>query len=169
MSVRPFVHSFGPVSSLGNLRGPIGHFLLHTFTQMFTHTLTHIFTLILTHVYTYVYTYVYTFVNTNVSIITADIDNMYRKIPLELSNQGVVEYCNSRTTPDEVTTNEIVEGLKIWQKNNVFEFKGQLYKQTVGHATGQKQIPPVACSGAGIVERKSLNLPRDIVFDSGTK
>ena len=70
--------------------------------------------------------------------------------------QGIVEYCNSRTTPDDISTDEIVEGLEICQKNNVFEFKGQLYKQTVGHATGQKQAPPVACSGAGIVERKFL-------------
>ena len=33
-------------------------------------------------------------------------------------------------------------------------FKDKLYKQKKGHATGQKQAPPVACWGAGIVERE---------------
>ena len=55
--------------------------------------------------------------------------------------------------------------MDICQENNVFEFKDKFYKQLVGHATGQKQAPPVACSGAGIVERIFLNTPRDIVFD----
>ena len=40
----------------------------------------------------------------DVSIITADIDNMYGNMPLELSNQGIVEYCNSRTIPDEISS-----------------------------------------------------------------
>ena len=59
----------------------------------------------------------------------------------------------------------MVEGLRLCQETNVFEFKDQLYRQKVGHAIGQKQAPPVACLGAGQVERKFLNLPRDIVYD----
>ena len=51
----------------------------------------------------------------------------------------------------------------------MFEFKDQLYRQKKGHATGQKQAPPVACQGAGIVEREFLNTPRDIVFDESPK
>ena len=100
----------------------------------------------------------------DVSIITADIDNMYMNMPLELSEQGIKEYCESRNIPDDddITTEEINESLEIFQKNYVFEFKRQLYKQILGHATGEKQAPPVACSGARIVERKFLNLPRDI-------
>ena len=32
-----------------------------------------------------------------------------------------------------------------------------------GHATGQKQAPSVACQGAGRIERRALNKPREIV------
>ena len=67
--------------------------------------------------------------------------------------------------PEDLTQDEILEALDICQENNVFAFKDKFYKQKVGHATGQKQAPPVACIGAGIVERIFLNPPRDIVFD----
>ena len=51
----------------------------------------------------------------------------------------------------------------------MFEFDGELYRQRKGHATGQKQAPPVACQGGGIVERKFLNTPRDLVFDNSSR
>ena len=68
-----------------------------------------------------------------------------------------------------VNKGKILEALDICQENNIFEFKDKLYKQKIGHATGQKQAPPVACSGAGIVERQFLNSPREIVFDQSNK
>ena len=34
-----------------------------------------------------------------------------------------------------------------------------------GHATGQKQAPSVACQGAGRIERRALNKPREIVYN----
>ena len=106
-------------------------------------------------------------VTDDVSIVTADIDNMYMKMPLELSEQGIREYFDKQNSDgNEMNTDEIIEGLELCQDNNIFEFKEKLYKQKIGHATGQKQAPPVACRGAGIVERKFLNLPRDIVSDS---
>ena len=66
------------------------------------------------------------------------------------------------TTPSGRISNEPEERKK--EKNNIFEFMGQLYRQTSGSAIGQKQAPPVACLWAGILERKFLNKPREIVF-----
>ena len=40
----------------------------------------------------------------------------------------------------------------------MFEFGGKLYKQKKGHATGQKQAPPVACAGVGLAEKKWLSI-----------
>ena len=45
---------------------------------------------------------------------------------------------------------------------------GKLYRQTRGSAIGQKQAPPVACLGAGIIERRVLNKPRDLIFNQPT-
>ena len=93
-------------------------------------------------------------VDENVNIVTADMENMYAKMPFELSKQGISEYYDSLTCDDnDITKEELLEALDICQENNLFEFKDVLYKQKAGHATGQKQAPPVACSGAGLVER----------------
>lgn len=69
---------------------------------------------------------------------------MYMNMPLELSEKGVKEYFESKLDNDdeEMTTEEIIEGLEICQANNVFEFKEQLLKQVKGHTTRQKQHPP---------------------------
>ena len=42
----------------------------------------------------------------------------------------------------------------------------KMYRQVSGHATGQKQAPSVACQGAGRVERRALNKPREIVYNT---
>ena len=68
----------------------------------------------------------------------------------------------TRRNPQQI---KIIDALKLCQENNVFNFQDKLYKQKKGHATGQKQAPPVACGGAGIVERQFLDQPRDLVFD----
>lgn len=109
-------------------------------------------------------------INENINLVTADMENMYGNMPLELSKQGIIEYFETRPqVDDDFTEDEIIEALDICQDNNVFEFKEKLYKQRLGHATGQKQAPPVACSGAGIVERQFMNTPRDVVFDTSTR
>ena len=41
----------------------------------------------------------------------------------------------------------------------------EIYCQKHGSAIGQKHSPPVACLGAGIAERRFLNIPRDIIFE----
>ena len=106
----------------------------------------------------------------NIGLITADMENMYGNMPLELSKQGISEFFESLPQNNEdITKQEILEALDICQENNVFEFKDKLYKQNIGHATGQKQAPPVACSGAGVVERQFFNTPRDIVFDDSSR
>ena len=58
-----------------------------------------------------------------------------------------------------------IQCLHICQDNNVFVFLDQLYRQVSGHATGQKQAPSVACQGAGRIERRALNKPREIVYN----
>ena len=89
-------------------------------------------------------------VSEDIGIVTADIDNMYMNMPLELSEQGIREYFDKQDRDNkDINTEDVIEGLKLCQENNIFEFKKQLYKQKIGHATGQKQAPPVACSGAG--------------------
>ena len=101
------------------------------------------------------------------NLITADFENMYGLMPLELSKRGVRKHLESRVdVKDEPTNDEALEALDICQQNNVFEFDSQLYRQVHGHGTGQKQAPPVACLGAGEVEQEFLALPGiNEVFD----
>lgn len=64
-----------------------------------------------------------------------------------------------KTGQDDPKPEEVIEALDLCQQNNIFEFNGQLYRQTKGHGTGQKMAPPVACSGAGVIEEQFLSLP----------
>ena len=93
------------------------------------------------------------------NLVTADMEGMYPNMPLDLSEKGV------KGQPGVMPTDTVLEGLKLCHETNVFEFKDQMYRQKIGHAIGQKQAPPVVCVGAGQVERKFLNLPRDIIYD----
>ena len=79
------------------------------------------------------------------NLVTADFENMYGKMPLDLSKAGVrADYCPRDGGPSlKPSTEELMEALDICQENNVFEFGGKLYKQKQGHATGQKQAPSV--------------------------
>ena len=89
------------------------------------------------------------------NLVSADFENMYCKMPIQLSTEGIQNFCQEAgfTGEDEKpNTEEVLEALEICQENNVFEFGGKLYRQKKGHATGQKQAPPVACAGAGLAE-----------------
>ena len=100
--------------------------------------------------------------NDQVNLVTADFQNMYGKVPLELSTEGIREFCQKEgfnEEKDKPNTVEVLEALNICQTNNVFEFNGLLYKQKKGHATGQKQAPPVACAGVGLAEQEWLSIP----------
>ena len=67
---------------------------------------------------------------------------------------------------DEPRPDEVIEALDLCQQNNIFEFNGKLYRQTKGHGTGQKMAPPVACYGAGVIEKKFLAFPEvSILFE----
>ena len=82
-------------------------------------------------------------VSDKISIVTADMENMYGNMPLELSKQGISEYWDSLgENNDDISKEELLEALDICQENNIFEFKDKLFKQKIGHATGQKQAPP---------------------------
>ena len=99
----------------------------------------------------------------NTNIVSADFENMYCKMPLQLSTEGIRHFCQKEgfTGEDEKpNTDEFLEALEICQENNVFEFDGKLYKQKKGHATGRKQAPPVACAGAGLAEEEWLSNPQ---------
>ena len=63
-------------------------------------------------------------VTDDISVVTADIDNMYMNMPLELSEQGIREFFDRQTRVDkDMTTEDIIVGLELCQENNVFEFK----------------------------------------------
>ena len=97
-------------------------------------------------------------VTDNINLVTADFENMYGKMPLDLSKKGVLaSYCDvdSDLKPYQ---NELLEALDICQDNNVFEFANKLYKQKQGHGTGQKQVPPVACAGAAVAEQEWMEI-----------
>ena len=67
-------------------------------------------------------------IDENVCLITADMENMYGNMPLELSKQGISEYFESLPQNDEeITKEEILEALYICQENNVFEFRNKYY------------------------------------------
>ena len=95
------------------------------------------------------------------NLVTADFENMYGKMPLELSKAGVKDAYNQLTSgsTEKPSSEELMEALDICQENNVFEFAEKLYKQKQGHATGQKQAPPVACAGAGKAEQRWMEMP----------
>ena len=81
---------------------------------------------------------------------------------LQRSTEGIRKFCQKEGFDDEKekpNTDEVLEALNLCQENNVFEFGGQLYKQKKGHATGQKQAPPVACAGVGLAEKEWLSIP----------
>ena len=81
----------------------------------------------------------------NVNFLTADIEQMYPKVPWNLCETGVAEYLDSRRMEQgQPSTQNIIKCLKICQENNIFEFMNQLYRQTSGSSIGQKQAPPVA-------------------------
>ena len=91
---------------------------------------------------------------------------MYPNMPMELCEIGIKEYLNKRfQKAGNPSTENVIKCLRICQENNLFEFMGKLYRQTRGSAIGQKQAPPVACLGTGVLERKALNKPRDIIFN----
>ena len=95
-----------------------------------------------------------------INLVTADFENMYGLMPLELSKKGVKKHLEARVdVQNKPTTDEALNALDLCQQNNVFEFDGELYRQLQGHGTGQKQAPPVACLGAGEVEEEFLSLP----------
>ena len=90
-------------------------------------------------------------------------------MPREMSDKGCREFLDSRPAVDgQATTESVMRCQEICQENNVFEFNQQLYRQVSGSAIGQKQAPPVACLGAGVVERQVFNKPRGIVYDTAT-
>ena len=94
------------------------------------------------------------------NVVSADLENMYGNMPLEVSKTGVKNFLKEgKIEKDEPKPEEVMEALDLCQQNNIFEFNGQLYKQTKGHGTGQKMAPPVACSGAGVIEKQFLSLP----------
>ena len=102
----------------------------------------------------------------NVNFLTADIEQMYPKVPWNLCETGVAEYLDSRRMEQgQPSTQNIIKCLRICQENNIFEFMNQLYRQTSGSAIGQKQAPSVACLGAGMLERRALSTPRDLVYN----
>jgi hypothetical protein len=99
--------------------------------------------------------------------LSADMKSMYQNMPGEESEAGCREYLDSRRLePGEPSTDSIIECLNICQESNVFVFLDKLHRQVSGHATGQKQAPSVAYQGAGRVERRALNTPRELVFNN---
>ena len=99
-------------------------------------------------------------VTDDTNLVTADFENMYGKMPLQLSKAGVqASYCPSVGGSDlRPDSDELMEALDLCQENNVFEFAEKLYKQKQGHGTGQKQAPPVACAGAAVAEQKWMEV-----------
>ena len=70
----------------------------------------------------------------NVNFLTADIEQMYPKVPWNLCEIGVAEYSDSRRMePGQPSTENVIKCLRICQENNLFEFKDDLYKQKEGH------------------------------------
>ena len=58
------------------------------------------------------------------NLVTADFENMYGKMPLDLSTAGVREnYCQQDGESDQKpSTEKLMEALDICQENNVFDF-----------------------------------------------
>ena len=103
-------------------------------------------------------------VSEKTNLFSADFENMYGNMPVDISKAGIRKYHedflkDGNTGSEEPLTDEILTALDLCQQNNIFEFNGQLYRQTQGHGTGQKMAPPVACSGAGVIEQEFLSFP----------
>ena len=56
--------------------------------------------------------------------MTADIDNMYMNMPLELSEQGIREYFDKQDRDNkDINTDDVIEGLELCQENNILSLR----------------------------------------------
>ena len=80
-------------------------------------------------------------------LISYDITNMFTNMPIDQLLQSVETAYNSfdktcfKIKPPPV--NDLVYLLRILLENNVFEFAGKLYKQTIGTAIGSAPSPAI--------------------------
>jgi hypothetical protein len=76
-----------------------------------------------------------------VGLVTMDIESMYNNISEDLGLGAVKKYLESgkyqgdinyASRDPEVSTNSLMEGLKLCLANNFFKFNGKIYKQKGG-------------------------------------
>ena len=61
-----------------------------------------------------------------INLVTADFENMYGLVPLDLSKKGVKKHLDARVdVSNEPTTDEALDALDLCQQKNVFEFDNQ--------------------------------------------
>ena len=81
-----------------------------------------------------------------------DFKAMYPSMPDALVMPAVKDYLNSRQ--DKIpSTEKTMQLLEIVKNNNFMEFGEKLFQQVGGTSIGKKHAPPVACLGAGKLEK----------------
>ena len=89
------------------------------------------------------------------SILTMDFKQMYPSMPDGLVMPAVREYLNSRQVQTP-STEETLKLLEIVRNNNFMEFGNKIFQQVGGTSIGKKHAPPLACLGAGRLEKETI-------------
>ena len=100
-----------------------------------------------------------------IGLVTLDIESMYNNITDDLGLSAARKYLNCRQEQDDinytsrdpkVSTNSLMEGLKLCLDSNYFKFNEKIFKQKGGVGTGIKLAPPYACLAVGGFEEKAF-------------
>ena len=79
----------------------------------------------------------------NALLVTMDATALFINTPQEEGAQSILEGLNENPHR-KVPPSFITRLLEILQEFNIFEFNGELWKQEIGSAMGQKYVPPYA-------------------------
>ena len=74
-------------------------------------------------------------------LVTLDVIALFTNTPQEECAQATEEAL-SEEPHGKTPTNFLVRILKVIQELNIFEFNGELWKQLIGSAMGQRHVPP---------------------------
>ena len=74
-------------------------------------------------------------------LVTLDVQAWFTSTPQEECVQATEEAL-SEEPHGKTPTNFLVRILKVIQELNIFEFNGELWKQLIGSAMGQRHVPP---------------------------
>ena len=107
-----------------------------------------------------------------VGLATLDLVQMYNNMTEAVGFKACKNYLEGRDSQGEeneqfVSTESILEALRICVQNNFFQFNEKIFHQKEGVGTGMKLAPPFARLGVGELEKQFFNSNHDLVDSIG--